>query len=135
MARPRVATELLELRGTFDKNPSRRRPIGPKSERALGKPPASLTAAEAACWREAVRNAPGGVLTAADRWLVEIAARLMARLRAEGVGGLRGAELSQLTTALGKLGWTPADRSRVSGAATPPDVENPWDALARPAPH
>lgn len=121
--------ELLELRGTFDHNPKRRRPIGPKSPEGVGEPPACLTETEAVCWREAVGNAPAGVLTSADRWLVEIAARLMARLRSEGLAGLRTVELAALTGALGKLGWTPADRSRVSTAAEPTSDDNPWAKL------
>ena len=62
---------------------------------------------------EAISNAPSGILTSENRWLVEIAARLMARMREDW---LTGAELSQLTQCLGRLGWTPVDRSKVPAA-------------------
>ncbi len=131
MPRPRKPTEALILTGAFQKNPSRRRAIGPKSDAGLGEPPRHLTQAEADCWREAAANAPPGVLTSGDRWIVEVASRLMAKLRGAGVGGMRGAELSQLTGSLAKLGWTPSDRSRVALAADPaPVAADPWDTLA-----
>jgi hypothetical protein len=75
----RRPTELLELSGAFDKDPARRRPVGPKSDRPIGDPPPCLGPDEAACWREFCRDAPAGVLTSADRWALEALARLMAR--------------------------------------------------------
>jgi hypothetical protein len=67
----RKPTELLALSGAFEKDPKRCRPVGPKSDRPIGDPPACLTPDEAACWREFVANAPAGVLTSGDRWALE----------------------------------------------------------------
>jgi len=122
VARPRTPTEILEVRGAFRKDPQRKREVGPKAQLGLGEPPGGLTEAEAATWREVVGNAPAGVLTSAERILVEIVARLLARMRADW---LTGAELAQLTQSLARLGWTPADRSRVQ-AAKADEPEDPF---------
>jgi phage terminase small subunit len=111
MARPRTPTELLELKGTFTKNPSRKREIGPKSDRGLGQVPRHLTEAEADCWREVVANSAACVLTSADRVLVELVARLLAKMRRDW---LTGAEIGTLKSCLTELGWTPASRSKVA---------------------
>jgi len=111
LPRPRKPTELLELTGAFAKNPSRTRPVGAKSEHGLGEPPAHLLAEEAACWHEVVGNSAANVLTSADRVLVEMVARLLARSRVEW---LKGAEWALMLQCLVRLGWTPADRSKVA---------------------
>jgi hypothetical protein len=119
----RKPTEVLLLNGAFKHDPKRARPIGPKADAPLGDPPPYFTETERACWLEAVGNAPAGVLTSADRFIVEIAARLIAKFRTEW---LTGPEMAQLTRALARMGWTPADRSRVSAA---PERQEPsvWD--------
>ncbi len=126
----RKPTELLELSGAFEKDPQRRRPIGPKSDRPIGDPPPHLAPDEAACWREFCRDAPGGVLTSADRLALEMLARLIAKGRRPE--GLLGAEMSNLRALLGEMGATPASRSRVlpAGAAEEPAGRNPWDVAA-----
>lgn len=110
MPRPRKPTEVLELTGAFRANPQRRRSVGAKSDKELGDPPIHLNLKENAAWREVVRNAPAGVLTSADRILVEMVARLLARFRTEW---LKGSELALMLQCLVRLGWTPADRSKV----------------------
>ena len=125
----RKPTELLELSGAFEKNPQRRRPIGPKSERPVGDPPPHLAPDEAAAWREFCRDAPAGVLTSGDRWALEATVRLIAKGRRPE--GLLAAELGHLRALLGEMGATPASRSRVlpAGAAEAPAAGNPWDVL------
>ena len=120
MARPRTPTEVLELTGAFRRNPNRKREVGPKSTMGVGQAPEHLSELERSCWDEAIANAPAGVLTSGDRWLVEVASRLMAKFRSDW---LSGAEMAQLTQALGKMGWTPADRSRVSAAEKEPETD------------
>jgi hypothetical protein len=111
MARPRTPTEVLELRGAFKRNPKRTRDVGAKADRGLGHAPIHLTDTEVECWREIVGNCAGGVLTSADRIIVEMAARLVSRFRADW---LTGAEMSTLKSCLTELGWTPASRSKVA---------------------
>ncbi len=126
MARPRKPTELLILTGGYRPDRHARRRGAPKSERAIGDPPGHLAPDEAAAWREFCRDTPAGVLTSADRWILEMAARLVARSRREG---LTGAELGHLRACLGELGATPASRSRVlpAGRAEASPAGNPWD--------
>jgi phage terminase small subunit len=103
----------------FRKNPKRARPAEPIPNGPLGAPPKHLTAKEKATWRELESIAPAKVLTNADRWVVEIACRLMAKLRAEGIGGRSGVsvgEMTQLNQCLSRMGLTPADRPKIAVA-------------------
>lgn len=52
-------------------------------------------------------------LTTADRFLVEIAATLMARYRADT---LKSGDVSLLVGALGKIGFSPGERSKLNVA-------------------
>jgi len=128
MPRPRKPTELLELQGAFDKDPQRRRPVGPKSGREIGAAPDSLTSDEAACWCEFIENAPAGVLTSHDRWTLAQACKIEAKSRREW---LLPAEMGHLRGFLTELGATPASRSKVQapGAEDRPPA-NPWDVAA-----
>ncbi len=121
----RKPAELLALSGPFEKNPQRRRPIGPKSDRPIGDPPPHLAPDEAAARSGFVHCAPAGVLTSADRWALEMVARLVAKSRRPE--GLTGAELGHLRALLGEMGAPPASRGRVLPAGA-----NPWD-VPRPA--
>jgi phage terminase small subunit len=113
MARPRTPTNVLEIRGAFDKNPNRRREDA-KTTGEIGDPPTYLSEMERLAWAEIVQNAPISVLTSADRQIVELASRLMAESRVDFTE-FTAAKLARLEAMLGKLGMTPADRSRVSG--------------------
>ena len=126
----RKPTELLALSGAFEKNPQRRRPVGPKSDRPIGEPPDHLAPDEAAAWREFCRDAPAGVLTSADRVALELLARLIAKARRPG--GLSGAELGHLRGFLSEMGASPASRSKVlpAGPGAEPAGGNPWDVAA-----
>lgn len=63
---------------------------------------------------------PPSVLSNSDRWIDEIASRLMAKFR-DRDQVTTAAELSRLANALSLVGATPADRSRIttSGNDTP----------------
>jgi hypothetical protein len=122
----RKPTELLALSGAFEKNPARRRPVGPKSDKPIGEPPAHLGDDEAAAWCELAGNMPAGVLTSGDRVALEVVARLVARSRRQG---LTNGELGALRRFLAELGASPASRGRVVpvGAAAAHASGNPWD--------
>ena len=135
MGRPRKPAALLELSGAFRKNPDRRRRDEPKDPRALGQPPGRLPVDAIPYWEELAKMVGGGVLTFRDRWVVEIAARLMekfarqvsaqtvlelaraADLSADEIRDLIGreqittSEINLLSRMLTALGMTPADRS------------------------
>jgi hypothetical protein len=55
--------------------------------------------------------APAGVLMDSDAWTVEIASRVMAKLRE--TGDLPSAQWGVLISAMAKMGLSPADRSKV----------------------
>jgi hypothetical protein len=129
MPRPRKPTEVLEISGAFADKPARRRPAAPRSPEPIGDPPAGMDPAAAGCWREIIAEAPPGVLTGADRLVVEIAAVMTAKVRrGEATAGEAGLMLRALT----ECGMTPASRSKVS-AATPekPADSTPWAFLKR----
>lgn len=112
MTGARTPTNVLEIRGAFDKNPNRRREDA-KTTGEIGDPPTYLSEMERLAWAEIVQNAPISVLTSADRQIVELASRLMAESRVDFTE-FTAAKLARLEAMLGKLGMTPADRSRVS---------------------
>lgn len=128
MPRPRKPTAMLTP-GYDKKSPSRARPAEPQPSGPLGEPPACLKAAEKAAWRELAAQVPSGVLTIADRAVMEIICRLFARMRADGIGerGLMVGEVALLERCLSKLGMNPSDRSKI--AVKKPEQVNEFDAI------
>lgn len=113
MSRPRTPTNVLELRGSFKRNPQRGRARINEPEPAgdIGDPPEHLTAVERGCWVELVGLCHEGVLCAADRPFLEYGARVFAQLRADPFIDTKLA--TRFETICGRLGMTPADRSKV----------------------
>ena len=110
MGRPRKPTKILELRGAYVKHPERRKDrVGePEVSTPLGPPPAYLDASEKERWDDVARMAFWA--TGSDRGVVEIAARLWARMvRREA----SNADIKQLESAFRCLGCDPVDRTRV----------------------
>lgn len=124
MARPRKPTSVIEATGGFKKNPSRKREdpitIGP-----IGDAPDYFTKEEKTAWVEIVNNAPLGVLAAADRMVVESVSRLVAEMRCSKMEDFTGAKMALIISGLGRLGMTPADRSKVS--APKKKEKGEWD--------
>lgn len=120
MSRPRKPTALLAISGGLDKNPGRYadRAFEPVEQRALGEAPGHLGAPQRAAWAEIERIAPAGVLTHADRIIVELAAVLLARFRRAGEL-MPVAEVTRLQSILGDLGLTPSTRSKVTAVVRP----------------
>ncbi len=110
----RKSAELLSLNGSFSEKPSRYRPSEPKCEKLIGDPPAYLSTDARKIWREFVSNAAPNSLSASDRVMMEIATRLTLKLRN---GTIISTELSVLSSALSKLGWSPSDRNKISAVA------------------
>lgn len=115
MARPRIPTNVHELKGSFKHNPDRgrARAAEPEPKAGIGPPPARLDEIQAACWDELVDLAPMHVLGDCDRHHLEMTACLLAHVRAVGVGDVHPAKLNRLFAALGQLGMNPSDRSKV----------------------
>lgn len=113
----RKPSVVLELTGTFDHNPARRRARAsePQPDGPLGEPPDHLAPTVAACWSEIAELACAGVLARSDRLIVEHAAYLLADLRAKQ-WRVPPAVLLRYECTLARLGLSPADRARVSEA-------------------
>ena len=127
MARPRKTTNVLALNGAFKHDPSRGRaradepvPVGDLTE-----PPPEMPEDVAVRWREIVSLAHKGVLCEVDALIIEQTAYLLHLLRTEK-WNVPAPIMGRYEACLGKLGMTPADRSRVqvrksSTAADPLD--------------
>jgi hypothetical protein len=111
MGRTRTPTAVLELRGAFKRNPDRlrARKHEPLVSTALPEPRPSLPKPVSLAWLEMRER--GFWLTSADRFLVEIAATLMAACRSDQ---LKSADVSLLIALLGKLGFALKDRGALN---------------------
>ena len=125
MARPRTPTAALELRGAFKQNPARKdaRANEPVVDTPLGEPPESFHQVERLIWAEMA--AEGHWLTGADRFLFEVAVRLMAMHRA---GCLGDKNITKLIQALVRLGFAPTERSKIKAPGS--EAEKPADPFA-----
>lgn len=123
MARHRTPSNVLDSRGAFKKDPSRKR-TDAADDRPLGAAPTHLTDAVRACWDEIASQATPGVLAQSDRISVEIASVVLTKVRD---GSAKGGDFALLANLLGRFGMSPADRSRVQAVkAKTPSV---WDDL------
>lgn len=127
MARPRTPTNVLELRGAFDKDPQRRRE-DPRVEAGLGEPPSYFDDGERVIWAEIAESAPEGVLSKSDRLCVEMLVPLIVRLRSREP--LKAAERAFMLSTLTRMGCTPADRSRVAAPVEKEEQGDLFDFLA-----
>ena len=128
--------EIHLLRGNPSKKDLSKAP--PKSDQNIGEPPAHLTAQQKRDWRLIVKNAPRGVLTAADKapllaWVVayDTHREAMRGIQREGlltVGStgspvrhpyvaIQDKQAEIMIRASAELGFTPSARSRVAAAA------------------
>jgi len=123
----------LALSGTLRNNPGRYASRARTSDLIvgpLGQPPRHLSAQAKKVWREIVKDAPEGLLTSADRMLLEIACFLTLKMRS---GMVKNSELGLLSSVLAKLGLTPVDRNKVEAPQQPePEKDpnappDPWD--------
>jgi hypothetical protein len=112
MSRPRKPTATLEETGAFIKHPERKRQRSaePIPTAPLGEPPLHLGTAEKVIWLELSEIIPPNVAKNSDRFAVEMLVSLMATFRS---GRASVGEMSQLASLLGRMGLTPADRSRI----------------------
>ena len=133
MAPPRKPSNVLALKGSFKKDPKRgaAREHEPEPVGVIGDPPAYLEASEKSCWNEIVKMCHAGSLCAADSLIVEHGARVLAALRSNPI--YEDVKLMvRLEATLGKLGLTPADRSKVQ-VVKAKEVENPYAKFKAPS--
>lgn len=124
MARHKQPRELAELKGATKKDPQRYKKEAPTTGKALGKPPAHLPPDVVTVWKELEKCSLPGVLTSADRFVLEVAASLLAEFRATRAE-FKAAKYSHLIGCLARLGLTPADRQKLG--TEKPREGNPFD--------
>src|SRR5690606_38282335 len=112
MARVPQPREVAELKGATRHNPQRYRTEPAKSSLPLGAAPEGFAGAELRAWVELETYAAAGVLTAAERPLLELTCRLMAEMRTN-FAQMPSARITALISCLARLGLTPADRQKV----------------------
>lgn len=124
MARHKQPRELAELKGATKKDPQRYKKEAPTTGKALGKPPAHLPEDVVTVWKELEKCSLPGVLTSADRFVLEVAASLLVEFRANRAE-FKAAKYSHLIGCLARLGLTPADRQKLGTEKT--REGNPFD--------
>lgn len=117
--RPPKPVHLRLVEGNPGKRPIKAEP----RSRPLGPPPEALAPVHVEAWHELVAAAPDGVLRDSDRFLLELAARLMVQIRT--MPSCPAAMATQLRACLTEIGMSPSSRARL--AVAPPQAKNPFD--------
>jgi phage terminase small subunit len=102
---------LAELKGATRKHPERYRKELPEAG-PLGEMPGHLSKEAKAVWFELEAYALAGVLTGADRMLLETAAVLVAQFR-KNPEEMPANKMGHMIGCLARLGMTPADRQKL----------------------
>lgn len=124
MPRHTQPREIALLKGAHKNHPERYRSEPPKSQLPLGFAPDHMSLEAKGCWDEIAALAVPGVLTGADRVMLELASTLLAEFRADP-GEFRAAKVGHLIGLLARFGMSPSDRQKVGA----PTAENPFDFL------
>jgi len=126
MPKPKTPTKILDWKGSYKKDPQRKRKGEPMPTGKIGKPPVWLSKDAAKAWRYLVRKCHPGVLTSMDGpGMVAMAvafAPLMDKDKTLGVVEIKG-----ISIMLGKFGFTPSDRAGIVSDA--PDDKGGWAGL------
>jgi hypothetical protein len=115
----RQPTNILKMSDAFKRNPARlrERESEPQPTGAIGEAPKELTKREREIWCDLIAEAPPNVLTNADRFLLAVTAKLYLKVL-KGKGS--GFDQATLARNLGKLGLSPADRSKIKTPVASP---------------
>lgn len=127
MARPRTPTKVLEIKGSFKKNPNRKRDGEPVPTGGIGAFSEGSKDRQQ-IWDEIVGQCAPGVLANADRLALEIAVEYVRQFRVDPVK-FSAARIHVLIALLGRFGMTPADRAKMHLPEAPKgDGDNvvPW---------
>lgn len=128
MARPRTPSNVLELRGSFKKDPQRNRKNEPKTVGDVGSYSVGPTD-QKEIWNELIAACPKNVLTGSDRIALEIAVEYMRQFRLDPVG-CTAERVKTLINLLARFGMTPADRAKLSIEDKSKEEKDPWANLA-----
>jgi hypothetical protein len=111
MGRPCTPTAVLDARGSFLKNPGRKRLNEPTTDRPLGDPPTHISHEQSAVWLDLADELLPGVGKRSDRTAFELLVRLVAKMRD---GTQRMSEMTAMVSLLGQFAMTPSSRSKVA---------------------
>lgn len=125
MARIPQPRELAELKGAPKHDPQRYRKEPPKNPYGLGDAPATMDPGAKAAWFELQTHALPGVLTASDRFVVELASNLLAEFRADPMMFSTG-KMGNLRGLLAEAGFGPAARQKF-GVDKPAKPDNEFN--------
>lgn len=120
MGRPRTPTNILNLRGSFKKNPQRRRTNEPQDDRQIRRISSRLDT-EKRAYDAILKAAIPGVLVQADSPSVWLATKLIVKVDS---GDFTTADVSQLIRLLTAFGLTPSSRANL--AVPQPEKPNPF---------
>jgi phage terminase small subunit len=139
MPTPRKTTEQHRISGQLSARPQRFADQGrgtePTPDPVVGNAPRHLNDAQKTIWREVMSEIPPCVATKADRLCIEIAVRMIERMRHVHVetdckpgcpGVMTSSDYSTLNRCLSQLGMTPSDRSKIKVAAPPKEIDE-WE--------
>lgn len=124
MARHAQPRELAELKGATKHDPQRYKPEVPKHDRPLGAMPDHLTSEAKTVWFEVEEYLLPGVMTAADRLVMEMLCELLAEFR-KCPKEFPSNKLGHLIGCLARFGMSPADRQKLG--TEKPKEGNPFD--------
>jgi hypothetical protein len=102
--------EIAILKGAHKVNPERYRDEVPKSSLPLGEYPENRSTDPKDCWFEISSMCIPGVLTGADRIIMEIASDLLGEYR-EDHKKFGSSKLSNMISCLARFGMSPSDRN------------------------
>lgn len=122
MARHAQPREVADLKGSYKKHPERYRKEPPKSGKPLGKPPKHLLDAAEQAWKEIEKQCLPGVMTGADRFILEIASNLLAEYRSNPAEFAVG-KYAHLIGSLARMGLSPGDRQKLGVTPESPEDE------------
>jgi phage terminase small subunit len=106
----KLPASVLEARGSFKKNPKRRR-IDLEATGEVGNAPAYFLKNQRDIWKELKSILPKGLAKSPDKWMLELAVTYMDKFREDG---LKPQELAALLKILGNLGLSPRDRAQLA---------------------
>ena len=125
MPRPRTPTALMELRGSFDRHPERKRPNEPDPGPLDPTPPAHLPDEIKETWTEVIGIIPPGVAKSSDSVALEALSFILWNCRdREWRDTPMMLRLEQL---LGRFGLTPASRKSAIRAPRVADARDERD--------
>lgn len=105
-------TAVHEAKGSYVKDPQRRRKTEPKPRKGIGSAPVKTSTEFAEVWDEIVDNICPGVLGNSDRIHMEMTVNTLIEYRRDPEG-MSAANKTLLKSLLGHMGMNPVDRTRI----------------------